>query len=371
MPRIRGLQRARLLQTRQPGPGKKAAPGGDGLDRGDRDGLAVLMDAHLLRLAVRRQSPATIASRRRALVPFVQWCQERDLTRPERITRSLLESWQRHLFHHRTKAGNPLGPGTQINRLAAVRGFFKWLCRDGWLEADPAAHLELPKEDHRLPADTLSESETAAILAVPDVSDPLGIRDRAMLEVLYSTGIRRVELARLRLRDLHRERRTLHIQGKGGKDRIVPAGPRALEWLERYLAEVRPLLAVYSDEPALFLTGYGRGFSDNSLGNLIKKQIGKAHPGRPGNCHLLRHACATHMLEHGADVRVIQQLLGHSKLETTQIYTEVSIRLLQDVHARTHPASQPGAVPAANAGPGNPGLPPAPPETTLPRDEPS
>ena len=332
-----GYQRARLLQTQLPGGGRKAAD--DGLDRHQAGGLAVLMDGYLVRLAVKHQSPRTIETRGRALVLFVKWCQERELMRPQQITRPILESYQRHLWHHRTKSDKPLAVGTQIGRLAAVRGLFKWLCREAWLDADPAAHLEMPKEEHRLPADTLSESEVAAILAKPNTSDPLGIRDRTMLELLYSTGIRRAELARLQLRDLHRERRTLHVSGKGGKDRIVPVGERALQWIEKYLAEVRPLLCIHLEEQALFLTGYGRGFSANSLGNLIKQHIEKAHPGRSGNCHLLRHACATHMLEHGADVRIIQQLLGHAKLETTQVYTEVSIKLLQDVHARTHPAS--------------------------------
>ncbi|MBL9179822.1 MAG: site-specific tyrosine recombinase XerC [Verrucomicrobiaceae bacterium] len=347
MPKTRGLQRAQLLQTQQPGSGRKAAP--DSLDRSQADGLAVLMDAYLVRLAVKHQSPRTIETRRRALVAFVKWCQERELMNPRQITRPILESYQRHLWHHRTKAEKPLAVGTQIGRLAAVRGLFKWLCREAWLDADPAAHLEMPKEEHRLPADTLSESEVAAILAVPNIADPLGIRDRTMLELLYSTGIRRAELVRVQLRDLHRERRTLHVEGKGDKERIVPVGERALQWIERYLAEVRPLLHIHADEQALFLTGYGRAFSANSLGNLIKANIKKAHPGRAGNCHLLRHACATHMLEHGADVRIIQQLLGHSKLETTQVYTEVSIKLLQDVHARTHPSSQAATTAATEA----------------------
>ncbi len=333
-----GYQRARLLQTQRPGGGRTAQ--GDGLDRSRADGLACLMDGYLERLAVKHQSPRTIDTRRFALVLFVKWCQERELVTPQQITRPILEGYQRHLWRHRTKDDKPLAVGTQIGRLAAVRGLFKWLCRENWLSADPAAHLEMPKEEHRLPSDTLSESEVGTILAAPDVGDLLGVRDRAMLELLYSTGIRRTELARLQLRDLHRERKTLHVAGKGNKERIVPVGVRALAWLERYLATVRPLLAIHADEQALFLTGYGRGFSANSLGNLIKQHIEKAHPGRSGNCHLLRHACATHMLEHGADVRIIQQLLGHSKLETTQVYTEVSIRLLQDVHARTHPASQ-------------------------------
>lgn len=333
-----GYQRARLLQMQQPGGGRTAQS--DGLDRSRADGLACLMDAYLQRLAVKHQSPRTIETRRFALVLFVKWCQERELATPQQITRAILESFQRHLWRHRTKDDKPLAVGTQIGRLAAVRGLFKWLCRENWLPADPAAHLEMPKEEHRLPADTLSESEVITILAVPDVRDPLGVRDRAMLELLYSSAIRRSELARLQLRDLHRERRTLHVAGKGGKDRIVPVGERALLWLDNYLVKVRPLLCVHAGEQALFLTGYGRGFSANSLGNLIKQNVEQAHPGRSGNCHLLRHACATHMLEHGADVRIIQQLLGHAKLETTQIYTAVSIKLLQDVHARTHPANQ-------------------------------
>jgi len=341
-----GYQRARLLQTQLPGGGRKAEA--DGLDRDLADGLAVLMDAYLVRLAVKHQSPRTIETRRRALTMFVKWCQERELMQPRQITRAILESYQRHLWSYRTKDDKPLSVGTQINRLAAVRGLFKWLVREAWLDADPAAHLEMPKEVHKLPADTLSESEVLQIIATPNTADPLGIRDRAMLELLYSTGIRRIELARLQLRDLHRERKTLHVEGKGNKERIVPIGERALKWVERYLGEVRPLLAVHLDEQAMFITGYGRGFSANSLGNLIKQHIEKAQPDRSGNCHLLRHACATHMLEHGADVRIIQQLLGHSKLETTQIYTEVSIKLLQETHARTHPASIAVEKPAAD-----------------------
>jgi integrase/recombinase XerD len=338
MPKTRGFERAKLLQSQQPAPGRPATA--DGLDRSQPDTLARLMDAYLQRLAMKHQNTRTVDTRRFALVLFVRWCQERDLRTARQITRPILESYQRHVWRHRTKHDKPLAIGTQIGRLTAVRGLFKWLCREAWLDADPAAHLDMPKEEHRLPQDTLSEAEVSAILHAPEVGDPLGIRSRAMLEVLYSTGIRRTELARLQLRDLHQERRTLHVRGKGGKDRMVPVGARALAWLARYIEEVRPLLAIHAGEPALFLTGYGRGFSANSLGNLIKKTIAQVYPERAGNCHLLRHACATHMLEHGADVRIIQQLLGHAKLETTQVYTEVSIKLLQDVHARTHPTAQ-------------------------------
>lgn len=337
MARKEGYERAKLLRGKEASKGRTAKP--DGLDRSDPHGLAALADAYLVALEVKRYK--AIGTRRYALTLFLKWAQERDLNRPETITKPILESYQRHLWSHRKKNGKPLSVGTQIARLTAVRQFFKWLCKEGWLGADPAAHLEMPKQDRTLPEDTLSESEVATILNVPNVADPLGVRDRAILEVFYSSAIRRTELSKLELRDLNHERKTLFIRGKGGKDRVVPVGNRALHWLDRYLERTRPLLQIDMSEQALFLTGYGRGFSPNSLGNLITQIIRKAH-GERGSCHLLRHACATHMFEHGADTRVIQQLLGHAKLETTQIYTQVSIRLLQDVHARTHPAEAEG-----------------------------
>lgn len=312
----------------------------DNLDRTDPDGLNVLADSHLESLRMRNHTERTVSSRRYALILFLKWAQERDLRKPEQITCSILTSYQRHVWNHRKKNGQPLAIGTQLSRLCAMRSLFKWLYRQEIIAGDPSALLELPKEEHRLPEETLSEPEVANILAVPDINDPLGIRDRALLELLYSTAIRRTEAANLEIRDISRDRQTVHVRkGKGGKDRYVPIGKRALEWLERYLDEVRPLLQVDFEDQALFLSGYGHGISSGSLGNIVRKAVSEAL-NRPGSCHLLRHACATHMLEHGADSRVIQQLLGHAKLETTQIYTEVSIRLLREVHGKTHPLAQ-------------------------------
>ena len=196
--------------------------------------------------------------------------------------------------------------------------------------------------EKRLPAEALSLREVETILAVPNLADPLGIRDRAILEMLYSCGLRRAELARLEIADLNRDRRTLRIrQGKGKKDRVIPIGQRALAWAERYVAEVRPRLCLDTRQRALFLTGYGGPFNPDVLSRMATEFIRKAEIGRPGSCHLFRHTCATHLLEGGADIRFIQQLLGHEKLETTAIYTEVSIKQLQEVHARCHPAEQP------------------------------
>ncbi len=205
----------------------------------------------------------------------------------------------------------------------------------------PASEVELPRMEKRLPQDVLTLSEVERLLTVPDVGDPLGVRDRAMLELFYSTGLRRTELCRVELPDVNTERRTLHVRlGKGKKDRVVPVGARALAWLERNLKEVRPRLCLDTRTPALFLTGYGDAFNPDVVSRMVSGWLKQAGLKRKGCCHTLRHSCATHMLENGADIRFIQQLLGHEKLETTAIYTEVSIKQLQEVHARCHPSSK-------------------------------
>ena len=199
-------------------------------------------------------------------------------------------------------------------------------------------------------------------------ADPLGVRDRAMLELFYSCGLRRAELCRLELTDLNPERRTLTIRrGKGKKDRVVPVGARAVAWLERYLKEVRPRLCLDTRTPALFLTGYGDAFNPDVVSRMTADWMKAA--GLKGSCHLLRHTCATHMLEGGADIRYIQQLLGHEKLETTAIYAEVTIRQLQEVHARCHPSARGGAGDPPAAPGDSPDASPAPsisPEKPLP-----
>jgi integrase/recombinase XerD len=297
------------------------------------------MDAYLEHLEIRHYSPHTLHSQREALIQFIRWSQERDLVRADAITRPILESFQRWLHRYRKSNGRPLGISTQKARVGFLRSFFRWACRRRHLLHNPASELELPRGEHRLPQEPLTPSQMEAVLAVPDLSDPLGLRDRAILETFYSTGIRRSELGRLELSDLHPERHVLRVrQGKGRKDRVVPVGERALHWIGRYLEEVRPRLAVHSGEPALFLSSYGRPLSPDALSQMSTRCIERADIGRQGSCHLFRHTCATHMLENGADIRFIQQLLGHAKLETTQIYTEVSIKQLLEVHARTHPA---------------------------------
>ncbi len=316
--------------------------------------LAALVDDHLEHLHILNRTAEAVESRHGELKPFLAWTEERGLLHADQITRTILESYQRWLWTYRKKNGHPLGITTQRARLGGVMNFFAWLCKQHAIEANPASEIELPRPGKRLPVEALTVTEVEAVLSQPAIVDPLGLRDRAILELFYSTGIRRAELVRLEVADLNREKRLLHIrQGKGRKDRVVPVGHRALRWVEKYLEDVRPLLMVKAAEPALFLSGYGEPFNADVLGRKVVQYIAAARTGRPGGAHLLRHTCATHLLEGGADIRYIQQLLGHEKLETTAIYTEVSIIQLQAVHARCHPAERHDE---ATAAPENPSL---------------
>jgi len=179
---------------------------------------------------------------------------------------------------------------------------------------------------------------TLTVLAVPDIKTMIGIRDRAMLETLYSTGMRRMELIGLKLFDIDPERGTVMIrQGKGKKDRMVPIGVRALAWIAKYRDDVRPEFASGADDGTLFLTTLGEAFMPNRLTQLARGYVDAADIGKGGACHLFRHTMATLMLENGADIRFIQAMLGHADLSTTQIYTQVSIRTLKEIHTATHP----------------------------------
>jgi integrase/recombinase XerD len=309
------------------------------LDRSDPHGLGALLGHFLEWERVSNYSARTIESQELVLRTFLAWCAERGLTRPHEITRPVLERYQRHLFHRRKTDGRPLSFRSQKMRLLAVRAFFKWLARQNHILYNPAAELVLPRLERRLPKYVLSAAEAEAVLRQADLADPLGLRDRAILETLYSTGLRRRELCSLDLYDLDAERGTVLVrQGKGRKDRMIPIGERALAWIDRYLAEVRPSLVVEPDPFALFLTVDGERLSPDHLSDRVSHYIAAAKLGKQGACHLFRHTLATLMLEGGADIRYIQQMLGHASLETTQIYTQVSIQQLKQIHAATHPA---------------------------------
>lgn len=313
-------------------------------DRRDPQGLGAFVARHIEWLRVHNYSATTVLNREFYLGYFIGWCAERGLTQPKEITKPILERYQRSLYHHRKADGEPLTFRGQHARLVPIRAFFKWLARQNYLLYNPASELELPRLEQRLPKHVLTQSEVEQVIAQVDASEPMGVRDRAILETFYSTGMRRSELMALSVFDLDRDRGTVMIrQGKGKKDRMIPIGERAVRWIDRYQYEVRAELAVGRNNATLFLTATGEPFTPNRLTQMVREYVQAAQLGKSGSCHLFRHTMATLMLENGADIRYIQAMLGHVELSTTQIYTQVSIRKLKEIHTATHPGKVRGA----------------------------
>lgn len=310
----------------------------------DPVGLNVLAGEHLEWMLIRNYSIKYINVQVYLIDYFIRWCEERGVTRPTEVSRAMLESYQRWLYHHRNpKTSKYMTTATQAGRLSAVKSLFKWLTRKNHILYNPASEIDLPRVGKRLPRAVLSPLEAEKVLSVPDTSKELGVRDRAILEVLYSTGIRRSELVNLKLYDIDRTMGTLMVrQGKGNKDRIIPIGSRALLWLTKYLHEVRPELEVGADDEGfIFLAAQGTPISSVSVGKMTREAIEAAEIDKAGSCHLFRHSMATSMLENGADIRFVQEMLGHADLGSTAIYTRVSIKQLRQVHQATHPANLP------------------------------
>jgi len=308
---------------------------------GDLRGLLAAMRRYLEHLGVRGYRPQGREAAERYIRDFIGWSDERGVTHPSQVTRAVLERYQRWLYHYRKRDACPLSIASQRAKIVPLKGFFRWLTKAAEIPANPAADLELPRKLRKLPRVVLTEDEVERVLAGVDLGTALGVRDRAMMEVLYATGIRRSELARLELGDIEAERCVVLIrEGKGGKDRLLPLGERALHWVQQYLDKARPALAWNADDKTLFLGNEGKRLSALWLSTLIAKRVDAAEIGKRGGCHLWRHTMATLMLEGGADIRFIQAMLGHAELSTTQIYTQVAIRQLQRVHAMTHPGAR-------------------------------
>jgi integrase/recombinase XerD len=304
----------------------------------DNKGLSFLSRLYLDYMDVMHYSERTIGHRETTLKQFSSWCEERGIHRANEITKPILERYRRHLHHSRDKRGNPFSARNQSARLIAIRGFFKWATQQNYLLYNPASELELPKVGRRLPKATLSAEEAETILSIPNTHTEEGLRDRAILEVLYSTGIRRMEVVNLTRADVHADRGVLAVrQGKGKKDRFVPISERASGWITRYLNEVRTGFAIEPDPQNVFLERVGLPINPDRLSRLVTKYIKQADIGKKGSCHLFRHTVATLMLDNGADIRFIQQMLGHVSIGTTEIYTHVSIVQLKKVHNMTHP----------------------------------
>ena len=292
------------------------------------------------------------------LAKFVAWAELRAVTRPADVTLPIIEAYQRHVSLRRKTDGTPLAWSTQTKFLSAVRVFFSWCARHRRILANPASELVMPHRDHRLPKATLTHEEAEVVLAIPDLATPMGLRDRVAMEVLYATAMRRGELVGLDLQDVDLARRWLTLRNtKNRWDRVVPMGERAAAWLMRYLTDARPELLVGEDPGAVFLAANGERLGAGWLSMQVHHYIEAAEVGKPGSCHLFRHTAATLMLEGGADIRYIQELLGHRDLSSTHVYTRVAPERLAAIHAATHPAA---SLPTGTdeAAEGNRGAPP-------------
>jgi integrase/recombinase XerD len=271
----------------------------------------------------------TLDSYRRDLSQFVTWLATQDkvlLT----VSHADLQSYLAHKYRLKAKAT------TAGRLLSTLKRFYQYALRQGQIKADPTLNIEAPKLPRSLPK-SLTEEDVESLLAAPDVDSALGLRDRAMLETLYASGLRVSELVTLKVAQVSQDMGVVRVIGKGGKERLVPLGEEALSWIKRYLKESRPQILKQRMTDALFVTGHGGAMTRQAFWQLIKRSATQAHLNKPISPHTLRHAFATHLLNHGADLRVVQLLLGHSDISTTQIYTHVARERLKQLHSKHHP----------------------------------
>jgi integrase/recombinase XerD len=279
--------------------------------------------------AERGLSANTLQSYRYDLTLLAAHLDRNDVTLQEASRENLL-----HFLATQVQAGR--SPRSLSRYLSGFRQFYQWLLREGRIQKDPSALIESPKLGRGLPK-ALSEDQVVSLLEAPDVETPLGLRDRTMIELMYATGLRVSELIGLEVVNLGMSQGVIRVMGKGQKERLVPLGEEALSWMQQYLREARPDLMRGGDCPLVFVTSRKAGMTRQAFWYAIRKHAVAAGITRPVSPHMLRHSFATHLLNHGADLRVVQLLLGHSDLSTTQIYTHIAREGLKRLHSIHHP----------------------------------
>lgn len=304
--------------------------------------LITLLQMFLEYLHTRNYTKATIEMRGVDLMRFIKWSEERAVVLANQVDFAFLERYLKYLSTYKTKFGTILDVQSQKRIYCAVRVFFKWMTKFGYIELNPASELEGPRMGKRLPTRIFTLREVELVINQPNIKTLVGLRDRAILETFYSTGVRRAEVVELMVNDISTERGMLMVKaGKGNKDRVIPIGERALAWIERYLKESRPqFVGKQEDCGYLYVNKFGGKISAAVIATMVNNSMLSAGIEMKGSCHIFRHTMATLMLEAGADIRYIQQMLGHEQLSTTQIYTHVSDRKLKEIHTRTHPGAR-------------------------------
>jgi integrase/recombinase XerD len=293
--------------------------------------LRSAMDEFIRYLQVeRRLSSASVDAYRRDIGRYLRFLTSRALTSPEGISPDLVTE---HLMRLRRQG---LAPSSASRHLSAIRSFHRFLVMEDHSAADPTEHLQAPRVWKRLP-NVLHQNEIEKLMAQPNTSTPAGLRDRAMLELMYAAGLRVSELLSLKTSDLLAELKYVRVLGKGLRERVVPVGSEAVRWVGRYREEIRPLLANPLSDEVLFLNLRGNGLSRMGFWKILRKYVIMAGIRTPVSPHTLRHSFATHLLEGGADLRAVQEMLGHADISTTQIYTHVDREYLKEVHRTFHP----------------------------------
>jgi integrase/recombinase XerD len=272
----------------------------------------------------------TLDSYRRDLRQFGAWLQKKHGKALLDADHGDLQAYLGYRFARKARASSA------ARLLSSLKRFYRHLVRSGARNSDPTLRIEAPKLPRGLPK-TLTEADVENLIAAPDLETPLGMRDKAMLETLYASGLRVSELVTLKTAQVSHDMGVVRVIGKGSKERLVPLGEEALEWLARYQREARPALLSGKSSDDLFVTARGAAMTRQAFWQLIKRYAGRAALGKSISPHTLRHAFATHLLNHGADLRVVQLLLGHSDISTTQIYTHVARERLKQLHAKHHP----------------------------------
>ena len=272
----------------------------------------------------------TLESYRRDLNQFARWLEAQQGRRLLDGNGADIQSYLGHQFRKKTRASSA------ARLLSSLKRFYRYSLRQGRIKADPTLKIDSPKLPRSLPK-SLTEEDVESLLAAPPVETALGLRDKAMLEMIYASGLRVSELVALKLVQVSQDMGVVRVMGKGSKERLVPLGEEALAWIRRYLKEARPGLLRRRSSDDLFITARGASMTRQMFWHLLRRYALKAGLKKPISPHTLRHAFATHLLNHGADLRVVQLLLGHSDISTTQIYTHVARERLKQLHAKHHP----------------------------------
>lgn len=287
------------------------------------------------------ESNATLKSKRILVTRFIDWAATQGIHKLKYLDMLVLEEYRRYLNQYRKRDGQALEISTQYSRLIAVTKFIKVMDYYDQIDGSFAKKFRLPRIPRRLPKDIPTVEEIECVLEQALIMGRLGLRSRAIIEVFYATGIRRIELVNINIRDIDFKRQILTVrEGKNKNDRNVPIARRALDWVEEYIKEVRPRLASLASGEALFLTEAGNRMKPHKVTDMVTKCVNRSGIDKKGACHILRHATATEMLRHGADIREVQEMLGHSDISSTQIYAHVTINDLNRVYYETHPAAQ-------------------------------